>query len=111
ADCARPDLVTADHAFAAMAGRYGLVDHAVSDPDIARVLAARQVATIFTEPLVPAGPAVALARQAHVGTGLLETLETRTPAEAGRGATYVSLMADNLDKLRQAQACPAGNPS
>ena len=109
ADCARRDLVTADGAFRRLAGRYGLVGHTVGDADIGQLLAAQRVTTIFTEPLAPPAPALALARQFHVKTQMLETLEQRTPAEANRAATYVSLMTDNLAKLRAAQGCTGSN--
>ena len=74
-----------------------------------QVLATKGVTTIFTEPLAPAAPALALARQFHVKTQLLETLERRTPAEVSRGATYISLMIDNLAKFRAAQDCTGSN--
>jgi len=111
ADCARRDLVTADGGFRRLAGRYGLVARTVGDADIREVLAAKRVTTIFTEPLAPPAPALALAQQFHVRAQLLETLEQRTPAEANRAATYVSLMTDNLAKLRAAQACTGSSAS
>ena len=108
ADCARRDVVAADGAFTPLASRYGFVDHAVGESGILRLVQSRGVPTIFTEPLIPPGPAVALAQAARVKVDTLSTLETRSLEEAARGATYLSIMTDNLDKLRRALACTSG---
>ncbi|HEX3540025.1 MAG TPA: zinc ABC transporter substrate-binding protein [Acidimicrobiales bacterium] len=107
ADCARPDLITADTAFAPTAARYGFVDHAASAPGVADLIRRERIPVVFTETGASANtvPQVAAATGARVEQ--LDTTRVRTPAEAARGATYLSLMTDNLAKLRTALACAA----
>jgi len=110
AGCVRRDLVTADGAFARLAARYGLINHVAGDAGVLQLIRARDVRTVFTEPPLPAGPAETLARAANVKTVPLATLATRTPEQAARGATYLALMTDNLDKIRTALACTESSP-
>jgi ABC-type Zn uptake system ZnuABC Zn-binding protein ZnuA len=108
ADCGRHDIVTADDAFASLAADYGFTDLPVSDPGIAAIVRAQGIPAIFTETGVPTGPAVALAQATHTKVGLLDTMTTAlTAAQAAAGATYVSLMTDNLAALSAALACQA----
>jgi zinc transport system substrate-binding protein len=108
ADCARHDLVTADHAFAPMAARYGFRDHAATDVGVDAVVLAQGIGVVFTEPGVTSEAVVALARRAHTRVDQLDTLTAVTPDETARDATYLSLMTDNLAKLRTALTCTGG---
>jgi zinc transport system substrate-binding protein len=63
------------------------------------------VTTIFTETLVSPKVARTLAREAGVRTEALDPIEGLTKAEVARGETYVSVMDDNLSKLRAALGC------
>lgn len=110
AGCQRRDLVSAGAAFARPAARYGLISHTAGDPGIVELIRTRGVRTVFTEPPLPPGPAETVARAAGVNTVPLETLTTRTPAEEARGAGYLTLMTDNLAKLRAALACSESSP-
>ncbi|MDQ1392385.1 MAG: zinc transport system substrate-binding protein [Acidimicrobiaceae bacterium] len=105
ADCARHDIVTADTAFTRMASRYGFVDHAAGEPGVADLIATRGIPVVFTEPGVAAAPVQALAQATHTTVVQLETLTAGAPGRAARGATYLSLMADDLARLRTALAC------
>ena len=107
ADCARHDLVTADAAFAAMGARYGFVDHPASSPGIAELVRRDRIPVVFTETGVPSGAVPELAAATGARVEELDTTVVRTPAEAARGATYLSLMTDNLAKLRSALDCAA----
>lgn len=108
ADCARHDIVTADGAFAPMARRYDFVDHTVDDTGIAGTIRAAGIPVVFTEPFVADGAVRALAHATHVRVDQLDTATVRTPEELARDATYLSLMADNLAKLRTALTCSGG---
>jgi zinc transport system substrate-binding protein len=117
ADCARHDIVTSHQAFGRLAARYGLVQDAIGGlspgprPDPRRLaqladLAKRKgITTVFTEPLVSDTAAQTLAREAHLKTAVLDPIEGLTPATENGHTTYLSLMADNLDRLRSALAC------
>jgi len=108
ADCGRQDIVTEDDTFASLAANYGFTDLPVSTPGIAAIVRAKGIPAIFTETGVPPGPAVALAQATHTKVGLLDTMTTPlTAAQAARGATYLSLMTDNLAALSAALACAA----
>jgi zinc transport system substrate-binding protein len=116
--CARDLIVTSHAAFGYLAAEYGLRQEAIAgidpsaEPDPARLaeladLVEREgVTTIFTEEL--ASPAVAdtLARETGVKTAVLNPLEGLGPDEAASGATYVSVMDENLAALRVALGCP-----
>jgi Zinc-uptake complex component A periplasmic len=108
ADCGRQDIVTADSTFASLAANYGFTDLPVSTPGIAAIVRAKGIPVIFTETGVPTGPSVALAQATHTKLGLLDTMTTPlTAAQTARGATYLSLMTDNLAALSSALACAA----
>jgi zinc transport system substrate-binding protein len=108
ADCARHGIVTADGAFAPMARRYSFVDRTAEDPGIAEAIRAAGITVVFTEDSVADGAVRALAQATHARVDQLDTTVVRTPEEVARGATYLSLMADNLAKLRTALACSSG---
>jgi zinc transport system substrate-binding protein len=115
ADCARKDIVTSAEDFGRLVNRYGLVDHAITDParlvpliDLAK---AKGLTTVFDEPLASTAAAGSLARRARLKLEPLDPIDGLTAAEQSRGATYVSLMTDNLARLRSALACTSGTPT
>jgi zinc transport system substrate-binding protein len=109
-DCARHDLVTSQPAFARLAARYGLVEDAIGPPSPERLAAlaglvkTTHATTVFTEPLVSADSAQALARASHVRTKVLDPIEGLAPTSDPH-ATYLSLMDDNLAALISALGC------
>lgn len=115
--CKRREIVTAHEAFDWLAKRYGLRQLGIAglspeaEPDprrlaeLAALVRRDGVTTIFTEALVSPAVAQALAREAGVRTVVLNPLEGLTEEEIARGATYVSVMRDNLAVLREALAC------
>jgi zinc transport system substrate-binding protein len=112
ADCARKDIITSQQAFGRLASRYGLEEHALTDPtrlstliDLAK---AKQLTTVFTEPFVSSTGAESLAHQAHLKLDVLDPIDGLTTVEQARRASYLSLMTDNLAKLRSALACTSG---
>jgi zinc transport system substrate-binding protein len=117
ATCERDEIVTAHEAFGWLAKRYGLTQEAVAglspdqEPDPARLaeladlVRAEGVTTIFTEELVSPDVAGALAREAGVRTAVLNPLEGLTQDEIDAGDDYVSVMHANLATLREALGC------
>ncbi len=117
ADCSRREIVTAHEAFGRLASRYGLTQEAISglspesEPEPERLaqladLVRRQgITTIFTERLVSPRVAEALARETGARTDVLDPLETLSADEVRAGASYLSVMRQNLAKLRAALGC------
>jgi len=117
AHCQRRVIVTAHEAFGYLARRYGLRQEGVagvspdSEPDARRLgqladLIKRTGATVvFTESLVDPRLAETLAREAGVKTEALNPLEGLTDVELAHGADYVTVMDENLAKLRGALGC------
>jgi len=118
ADCDRRLLVTAHEAFGWLARRYSLREEGVagidpeSEPDPARIaeladlVEARGVTTIFTEDLVSPKVAETLAREAGgLRTEVLSPLEGLTDEQRDRGDGYVAVMTENRTKLRAALGC------
>lgn len=117
ADCARREIVTAHDAFGRLASRYGLSQEAIAgvspeiEPEPARLaeladlVRQRGVTTIFTESLVSPRVADALARETGARTEVLDPLESLSSKDIRAGATYLSVMRDNLAKLRTALGC------
>jgi zinc transport system substrate-binding protein len=117
ARCRRRVFVTAHEAFGYLARRFGLRQEGVagaspdSEPDARRLgqladLVKRTRATVvFTESLVDPRLAETLAREAGVKTETLNPLEGLTDAELGHGADYLTVMDENLAKLRAALGC------
>jgi zinc transport system substrate-binding protein len=116
--CARDLIVTSHAAFGYLAARYGLRQEAVAgidpsaEPDPARLaeladLVTREgVTTIFTEELASPAVAETLARETGATTAVLNPLEGLTEDQVADGATYVSVMDENLAALRSALGCP-----
>jgi zinc transport system substrate-binding protein len=115
--CKRRDIVTAHTAFGYLAAAYNLSQIGIvgvspdAEPsaqrmrDLAKVVKEKNVTTIFTEELVSARVAEALAREANVKTAVLSPIETFTEDEIDAGATYTSKMQANLTALRAALDC------
>jgi zinc transport system substrate-binding protein len=117
ATCDRKLIVTAHEAFGYLAHRYGLRQEGVAgispdaEPDaqrlgqLADLVKQQGVTTVFTESLVSPRIADTLAREAGVKTDVLNPLEGLTDKEVSRGANYVTVMNQNLEKLRRALGC------
>jgi zinc transport system substrate-binding protein len=117
ADCERRELVTSHAAFHYLADRYGLEQLAISgltpesepDPDrlaeLADLVDQRGVTTVFHEPLAPPELAETLAREAGVETAGLDPIEGLSDEAIDDGATYVTVMDENLAALREALGC------
>jgi len=118
ATCQRDLLVTAHEAFGYLTARYGLRQEGVAglspdaEPDARRLgeladLARDEgVTTVFTEELLSPEIAETLAREAGgLRTEVLSPLETLGDEERRSGEDYLSVMRDNLDKIRAALGC------
>ena len=117
AHCARHEFVTTHAAFGYLAARYGLKQLAITglDPEseptaqrlasLARLVRRDHIRTVFFERLVSPKLAQTVAREAGVGTAVLDPIEGLTPSEASHGATYLTLMRQNLAALRKELAC------
>jgi zinc transport system substrate-binding protein len=117
AHCARRDFVTSHGAFGYLAGRYRLRQIPITgiDPaaepspqrlgELVRLVRRLHITTIFFERLVSPKLADTLARETGAKTAVLDPIEGLTPAEAKRGADYLTLMRQNLRALREALGC------
>jgi zinc transport system substrate-binding protein len=109
--------VTSHAAFGYLAARYRLDQIPITglDPEaepsprklaqLARLVRRERIPTVFFETLVSPKLARTLAREAGVRTAVLDPLEGLTPGETARGATYLSVMRQNLAQLRAALGC------
>jgi zinc transport system substrate-binding protein len=120
--CARREIVTAHEAFGYLARRYGLKQQGIAgiapdqEPnaqrlaDLADLVRRDHVKVIFTEELVSPRVANALAREAGgVRTETLNPLEGLSDREIAHHEDYVSVMRDNLVKLRGALNCASSS--
>ncbi len=118
AECRSRTVLTAHEAFGWLAKRYDLEQHGVAgiepdaEPDPDRIaaladLAEREgVTTVFTERLVSPRVARTLAREAGgLRTAVLDPLEGLDGERVDAGDDYVSVMRENLEKLRTALDC------
>jgi zinc transport system substrate-binding protein len=117
AHCARRDFVTSHAAFGYLAARYHLHQIAItgidpqSEPSPRRLKALielvrrEHITTVFFERLASSRLAEAIARDAGAKVRVLDPIEGLTPDEQHRGATYLTLMRQNLSELRAALAC------
>jgi len=118
AHCARRDVVTSHDAFGYLAREYGLRQRSVSglaadtEPgperlaQLADFVRKHHVTTIFTETLVSPRVAKTLASEAGgVHTATLDPLEGLSRARIARGASYLTVMRENLTALRTALGC------
>jgi zinc transport system substrate-binding protein len=117
ARCERRQIVTSHAAFGYLAERYGLEQVALaglspeaepSARDIERLadeVRATAATTVFFEPLVSPRLAETVAREAGVGTAVLDPIEGLTQEQVDEGADYFTVMRDNLAALRRALGC------
>jgi zinc transport system substrate-binding protein len=117
ADCERRTIVVSHSAFQYPAERYGLSQEAIAgfspeaEPDPARLaeladLVRREgVTVVFTEELVSPEIAETLARETGVQTDVLSPLEGLSEEQIAAGEDYLSVMEENLAKLRAALGC------
>jgi zinc transport system substrate-binding protein len=115
--CRGETIVVAHEAFGWLAARYGLVQQAISglapgsEPSPARLseltdlVRDRGVTTVFTETLVSPRTAEALAREAGVSTAVLDPLEGLAEERQAEGASYLTVMEENLATLAGALDC------
>src|SRR5918999_427063 len=104
AECDRDIIVTSHDAFGHLARRYGLRQEAItglspeSEPDprrldeLASLVEAEGVTTIFTETLVSPAVAETLAGEAGVRTAVLDPIEGLTAEQEAAGEDYASVM-------------------
>lgn len=116
-DCERDLVVSSHDSFSYLARRYGLRHASIAglspegEPDPGRLaevvrLAEREgVTTVFTETLLPPDVAETVAREAGVEVAVLDPVEGLSAEASERGATYVSVMRDNLRALRAGLGC------
>lgn len=117
-DCDRDTIVVSHAAFGYLAFAYGLRQEAITgispeaeaDParldELAELVEAQGVTTIFTETLVSPELAETLAREVGVRTDVLNPIEGLTEGQQADGEDYISLQRENLAKLREALGCP-----
>jgi zinc transport system substrate-binding protein len=116
--CARRLVVTSHEAFGYLARRYGLEQQAIAglspeaEPEpqhlaeLADLVRRSGTTTVFSEALVSPRVAETLAREAGVGTAVLNPVEGLSDDEQGSGKTYLSVMRENLVALQAALGCP-----
>ena len=117
ASCRLKDIVTSHAAFGYMAKRYGLTQIAIAglSPDaepsaqqlagIAQLAKKNNVKYIFFESLVSPKLAQTIATETGAQTIAFNPLEGLTDKEISSGETYLTVMQDNLNKLRLALEC------
>ena len=116
-DCELMTIVTSHEAFGYLADAYGLTEVAIAglspeaEPDAQQIaelldLVEQQgVTTIFAEELVSPKLAETLADEAGIEVDVLDPLESLTDEQVEAGEDYVSVMRQNLDRLRAALDC------
>jgi len=116
-DCAHRTFVTSHAAFGYLAARYDLHQVAITglDPEaeptarrlasLAQLVRRSGTGTVFFERLVSPKLAETVAREAGARTAVLDPIEGLTPSESRSGATYLSLMRQNLAALRSTLRC------
>ncbi|MFZ9630146.1 MAG: metal ABC transporter substrate-binding protein [Ilumatobacteraceae bacterium] len=115
--CESSTLVTGHHAFAYLAASFGLTYASIAgispseEPSaatlesIADYATANGVTTIFFEENLPDDLARTLADEIGAQVGVLDPIESPSRDQLDAGATYVSLMQDNLRALRTGLRC------
>lgn len=116
-DCERRVLVTTHAAFGQLAGRYGLTQLSLagrspeSEPgpreleELIEDVRTSGATTVFAEPLVSAGLAQTVAREAGVEVATLDPIEGLSEERLEAGEDYLTVMRANLDALREALGC------
>jgi zinc transport system substrate-binding protein len=117
AHCARHEIVTSHEAFGYLAQRYGLQQIGITglSPEaepkpqdlqhVIDVVRKTHATTVFFETLLSPRIADTVAGETHTKTAVLNPIEGLTPAQAGQGEDYFSLMRANLSALRKALGC------
>jgi zinc transport system substrate-binding protein len=117
AHCMHHDVVTSHAAFGYLARRYGLQQIAItglapeSEPTpqqlahVVEIVRTTHATTVFLEKLLSPRLADTVAREVGAKTAVLDPIEGLTSSEQARGATYLTLMHQNLAALRKALAC------
>jgi zinc transport system substrate-binding protein len=115
--CEQDILVTGHHAFGYLAADYGLTQVSISgispseEPsaetleEIADFAVTNGISTIFFEENLPADLSRTVADEIGATTERLDPIEAPSTEQLAAGATYVSLMGENLDALRTGLGC------
>ena len=116
-DCERRVLVTTHAAFGQLAARYGLTQLSLagrspeSEPGPRELeklvddVRASGATTVFAEPLVSAGLAETVAREADIEVATLDPIEGLSQERLDAGEDYLTVMRANLAALREALGC------
>jgi len=116
ADCTLREIIVSHDAYRYMATRYDFATHAIAglspdeEPSAQRIAELADLAkekgidTIFFEELVSPDLAQTIADEVGAQTNVLHTIEGLTPGQSA-GATYMSLMYENLESLKLAMHC------
>lgn len=116
-NCTSRTLVTAHFSFGYFARRANLEVYSVAEinPDeqlsakkleeLATVVKAKKVTTIFYEELVSTDLARTLADKAGVTTNTINPLEGMSQKDLDAGKTYLSVQRDNIKKIAQSLSC------
>jgi len=117
AHCTSPYLVTGHRAFAYLAARYGLTQVAIAgispgaEPSakslkaVAQFARSHAVSTIFFEENLPHDLARTVAEEIGATTAVLDPLESPSGDQRAAGATYLSLMREDLATIRAGLGC------
>jgi zinc transport system substrate-binding protein len=117
AHCPRREVVTSHAAFGYLAARYHLHQIPITgiDPEaepsprrlqaLIELVRREHVTTVFFERLVSPKLAETVARDAGANARVLDPIEGLTPDEQRHGASYLTLMRQNLVQLREALGC------
>jgi len=117
AHCQRNDIVTSHAAFGYLAARYGLAQIPIAglSPDaepspeqlaeVADYGKKHRVSTIFFESLVSPRLAETIASEVGAKTQVLDPIEGVSDQDRKAGKTYLTIMEENLQRLKTALAC------
>lgn len=117
ADCRSRVIVTSHRAFEYLAHAYGLTQIPISgispteEPSaktleaVAKAAEANNVSTIFFEETLPADLAKTVADEIGATTAVLDPVESLSSDQLDAGATYISVMDENLAELRSGLGC------
>ncbi len=115
--CSLRTIVVAHEAFAYLSARYNLTMISIqglspdTEPSGAKIAELVQIVNqtgvrvVFFEELVDPRVAQTIADEAHVEAKPLSPIEGISAGEAAQGATYLTLMEENLQALRSALGC------
>ena len=117
AHCASNVIVTSHRAFGYLAHAYGLTQIPIAgispteEPSaktlqaVAKAAKADNVSTIFFEQNLPADLSKTVANEIGAKTAVLDPVESLSSDQLGAGATYISVMKENLVTLRSGLGC------